>query len=112
MLAYFHVPGKTPRLSEDLKIWTRSSVIKSPYNWIMQIEIYSNALAFVGFNDLIIEVISSLLRKTLFNHISVFTNNEGSLQLFFKGVHWEAKKSSKIFAVSAIFGIISPVIRI
>ena len=85
MLAYFHVPGKTPRLSEDLKIWTRSSVIKSPYNWIMQIEIYSNALAFVGFNDLIIEVISSLLRKTLFNHISVFTNNEGSLQLIFKG---------------------------
>ena len=44
--------------------------------------------------------------------MSVFTNNEGSLQLFFKGVHWEAKKSSKIFAVSAIFGIISPVIRI
>ena len=50
--------------------------------------------------------------KTLFNHILVFTNNKGSLQLFFKGVHWEAKKSSKIFAVSAIFGIISPVIRI
>ena len=50
--------------------------------------------------------------KTLFNHILVFTNNEGTLQLFFKGVHWEAKKSSKIFAVSAIFGIISPVIRI
>ena len=54
MLVYFHVPGKTPRLSKDLKVWTRSSM--SPYNWIMQIEILSNALALVGFNDLIIVI--------------------------------------------------------
>ena len=66
MLAIFHVSGKTPYLSEDLKIWTRGSAIEFP----------------------------------VCKHLSVFINNKGSLLLFSKGVHWEAKTSLKIFAFS------------
>ena len=37
VLAFFHVSGKTPWLSKDLKIWARGSVIESPQldhtNW-------------------------------------------------------------------------------
>ena len=49
--------------------------------------------------------------ETLFKCLSVFINNEGSLLLFSKGVHWEAKNSLKIFAFCTIFVIVSPDIR-
>ena len=59
----------------------------------MQIEMSSNPRAFVGFNNLIIEVISSFLMETAFNRLSVLINNKGSLLLFSKGVQWAAQNS-------------------
>ena len=41
----------------------------------------------------------------------VFINNEGSLLLFSKEVHWEAKNSFKVFVFSTIFVIVSPDIK-
>ena len=38
MLAIYHVSRNTPWFSEDLKLWTRESVIKSPNSWIMRIK--------------------------------------------------------------------------
>ena len=46
--------------------------------------------------------------EAVFKRLSVFINNEGSLLLFSKGVHWEVKNSLKIFAYSTIFVIVSP----
>ena len=78
MLDMFPVLGKIPWLKEDLKIWTRGSVIESLHNWTMRIEMLSNPWAFVGFNDLIIVVIPSFLMETVFKRLSVLINNEGS----------------------------------
>ena len=50
--------------------------------------------------------------ETVFKRLSVFINNEGSLLLFSKGVHCEAKNSLKIFVFSTIFVNVSPNIRI
>ena len=50
--------------------------------------------------------------ETVFKRLSVFISNEGSLLLFSKGVHWEAKNSLKIFAFFTIFVIVPPDIRI
>ena len=66
MLTIFYRSGKTPWLSEDLKIWARARVIESPHNWIMKTEMLSNPSAFLGFNELITEVISSFLMETVF----------------------------------------------
>ena len=41
MLAVFHVAGKIPFLREDLKIRVRGSVMESPHNGIIRIEILS-----------------------------------------------------------------------
>ena len=87
MLAIFHALGKTSWLTENLKIWARESVTEPPHNWIMRVEMFSNLSAFVGFSNLIIEVLSSLSVKTVFKRLSVFINNEKSLLLFPKGVH-------------------------
>ena len=78
----------------------------------MQTEMLSNPWAFVGFNNLIIEAIPSFLMENMFKRLSVFINNEGSLLLFAKEVHWNAKNSLKMFAFSPIFAIVSPNIRI
>ena len=78
----------------------------------MWIEMLSNPLAFVGFNNLIIEDISSFLMETVFRGLSVFIDNEEILLLFSKGVQWEAKNSLEIFAFSTIFVIVPPNIRI
>ena len=48
----------------------------------------------------------------MFKSLSVFINNEGSLLLYSKGVHWETKNSLKIFVFSTIFEIFSPDVRI
>ena len=53
--------------------------------------------------------------ETVFKRLSVFINNEGSLLLFFKGVHWRAKNSLKLlrlFSFSTIFVIVLPDTRI
>ena len=111
-MVIYHASGKSSWISEDLKIWVRVIVIKSPHNRIMRIEMLSNPGAFVGFNDLIIEIISTFLIEIVFKRLSVFINNERSLRLFSKGVHWEAKYSLKISAFSTVFVIVSPDIRI
>ena len=72
----------------------------------------SNPWAFAGFNDLIIEIISTFFMETVFKRLSIFINNKGSLLLFSKGVQWEVKNSLEIFAFSTIFVIVSPDIRI
>ena len=71
----------------------------------------SNPWVFDGYSDLIIKIISFLMEPA-FKRLTVFINNERSLLLFSKGVHWEAKNSLKIFAFSTIFVIVSPGIRI
>ena len=81
MLAIFHVLGKKPLLSEDLKIRWKRSVTESPRNW-----------GFAGFYGILIQLISSFLMKTVPKSLSVFINKEGSLLLFSKGVDLEAKK--------------------
>ena len=48
----------------------------------------------------------------VFKPLLVFINNERSLLLFSKGVHWEAKKLLKIYALSTVFVIVSPDMRI
>ena len=78
----------------------------------MWTEMLSNPWAFVEFSDFIIEVISFVLMETLFKRLSVFINNRGSLLLFSKEVHWEAKYSLNIFIFSTIFIIVSSDIRL
>ena len=46
--------------------------------------------------------------ETVLKSLLVFINNEGSLLLFSKGVHWEAKNLLKIFAFSTMWVIVSP----
>ena len=50
--------------------------------------------------------------EAVFKGLLVFINNEGSLLLFSKGVHWKPKNSLKVFAFSTIFVIVSPDIGI
>ena len=50
--------------------------------------------------------------ETVFKRLSVLIKNEGSLLLFSKKVHWEAKSSLKIFDFSGIFVIVLPDLRI
>ena len=57
-------------------------------------------------------VISFFLMETLFKRLSVFINNRGSLLLFSKEVHWEAKYSLNVFTFSTIFIIVSSDIRL
>ena len=87
-------------------------MLESPHNWVMRIEMLLNTGAFVGFNDLIIEVILSFLIENVFKRLLTFDSNEASLLLFPKGLLWEAKYLLKIFAFYTIFVIVSPDIRI
>ena len=41
-MTIFHVSGKTPWLSDDLKIWARERMIEFPHIWIMRIDMLSN----------------------------------------------------------------------
>ena len=50
--------------------------------------------------------------ETVFKRLLVFIGNKGSLLLFSKVVHWEAKYSLKIFAFSTIYLIVSTDIKI
>ena len=71
MLIIFHVSGKIPWLSEDLKTSMRENAIESPLSLIIWIEMLSNPWAFVGFKDLIIEVYQySLTTKELWHCFS------------------------------------------
>ena len=106
MLAIFHVLRKTPWLSQN------DECDESTHYWVMWTEMLWNPWAFVEFSDFIIEVISFVLMETLFKRLSVFINNRGSLLLFSKEVHWEAKYSLNIFTFSTIFIIVSSDIRL
>ena len=88
-------------LDEDLKIRAKGSVIESPRSW-----------GFVGFYDILIQLIPSFLIKTVSKSLSMFINQEGSLLLFSNGVGWEAKSLLKIFAFSRIFLLVLPDKRI
>ena len=86
--------------------------MESPHDWIMRIEILSAPWALVGFNDFIIELVSLSLKDIVFNCLSVFINNGGSLLVFSKGLHWEAKKLLNKFTFSTMFVTVLPDARI
>ena len=50
--------------------------------------------------------------ETVFKRLSVLINNGGSLLLFSKEVHWEAKYSLNVFTFCTIFVIVSSDIRL